>query len=98
VYSTTTSDSRARYIIPAGAFLDQVGTLLADFRSKTEGARRSVFEQRKLAADERLWTRVFEWMLQLEGLDEVHTLSKQFCADFAWPSWPNTTTLHWRYG
>lgn len=83
-YSTSSPDSRPRYILPKDATVDQVGKLLADFRSKMEIFWPSVLEQREVAAKERLGTRALEWVMQLKGLDETHVLSKEFCTDLTW--------------
>jgi hypothetical protein len=61
-----------------------VGTLLADFRSDVESSRQSIPDRREMAANEGLGTRALQWVRQLEGLDETHILSKQFCHDLAW--------------
>lgn len=55
--------------------------LLANFRSEVESASQSNSERRRLAAQERLGIRAFEWMKRLKALDQQLAISKDFYKD-----------------
>jgi hypothetical protein len=61
-----------------------VAKLLASSRSKVENASQSKSKNRKLAAREHLGTRAFEWMKQLEVLDQQLAISKELYMDLCW--------------
>lgn len=82
--TTTQPPVDGPFTIPANATTAQVIELLASFRSEVESASQSKSKRRELAACEHLGMRAFEWMKQLEALDQQLAISKDFCADLSW--------------
>lgn len=70
--------------LPSDAKTAQVAELLASFRAQVEDASLSNSERRELAARQHLGIRAFEWMKQLEALDQQLAISKEFCQDLCW--------------
>lgn len=69
---------------PADAKTAEVAELLASFRGQVESSSKSNIKRRELAAHEQLGKRAFEWMKQLEALDQQLAISKEFCKDLCW--------------
>jgi hypothetical protein len=69
---------------PADAKTAEVVGLLASFREQVENSSKSNIKRRQLAAQEQLGKRAFEWMKQLEALDQQLAISKGFCKDLCW--------------
>lgn len=77
--TTTQPPVDGTFTIPANATTAQVTELLASFRSEVERTSQSKSKRRELAAREHLGARAFEWMKQLEALDQQLAISKDFC-------------------
>jgi hypothetical protein len=79
--TTTQLPINGPFTFPADAKTAQMAELLANFRSEVESASQSNSERRRLAAQERLGIRAFEWMKRLKALDQQLAISKDFYKD-----------------
>jgi len=82
--TTTQSSVDSPWSFPADAKTAEVAELLASLCSDVEDLSQSDAERRILAAREHLGTRVFEWVKQLEALDQQLAISKEFWWDLCW--------------
>lgn len=82
--TTTQSSVDGPWSFPADAKSAEVAGLLASFREQVESSSKSNIKRRQFAAQEQLGKRAFEWMKQLEALDQQLAISKEFCKDLCW--------------
>lgn len=84
-YSTEARRSGGHAELPLeNATVAQVEELLASSRRRVESLSRSVSKRRENGATERIGSRVLDWLQHLDGLDEEHIVSQQFCFDLGW--------------